>query len=215
MKRYRSALWFVMLFALFYPSVAAAHPIKGVGDFYAGTLHPLTAFEFLLPWIALALFAGQQRRSAALWTLCIFPLALILGAVSALAVRPAAWVSSANLVMIPLLGLAVALSLPCPTAVPVGLATVLGLLHGLANGTEITASISPWRFIPGLATAGILVLSYGIGLVRSLKKPWTRMAVRVVGSWIAAAGILVCAFQLAAATQPERHESKAKVATVR
>ena len=68
------------------PSVAAAHPIKGVGDFYAGMLHPLTALEFLLPWIAVALFAGQQGRKAALLTLGIFPVALMSGAGLALIV---------------------------------------------------------------------------------------------------------------------------------
>jgi hypothetical protein len=35
-----------------------------------------------------------------------------------------------------------------------------------------------------------------IGLVRSVKKPWTRIAVRVAGSWITAAGIMVCASKL-------------------
>ena len=178
------------------PSVAAAHPIKGVDDFYAGMLHPLTALEFLLPWIALALFAGQQGRRAALLTLGMFPLALMSGAVLALIVPLPAWVPEINLALIPLLGLAVALALSCPSTVTVLLVTVVGLLHGLANGSEITAAMSPWRFIPGLAAVAILVLTYGIGLVRSLEKPWTRIAVRVAGSWIAATGIMVCAFKL-------------------
>jgi urease accessory protein len=185
-----------LLFALVIPTVADAHPIKGVGDFYAGMLHPLTALDFLLPWIALALFAGQQGRRAALLTLGIFPLALISGAVLALVVPLPAWVPEFNLVMIPVLGLAVALALSFPKTVFVLLVTVVGLLHGLANGSEITATMSPWRFIPGLAAVALLVLAYGIGLVRSLEKPWTRIAVRVAGSWIAAAGIMVCAFKL-------------------
>lgn len=185
-----------LLITLLIPSVADAHPIKGVGDFYAGMLHPLTALEFLLPWIALALFAGQQGRKAALLTLGIFPLALMSGAVLALIVPLPAWVPEINLALIPLLGLGVALALSCPSIVTALLVTVVGLLHGLANGSEITAAMSPWRFIPGLAAVAILVLTYGIGLVRSLEKPWTGIAVRVAGSWIAAAGIMVCAFKL-------------------
>jgi urease accessory protein len=185
-----------LVIALLIPTVASAHPIKGVGDFYAGMLHPLTALEFLLPWIALGLFAGQQRRKTALLTLGIFPLALMSGAVLGLIEPLPAWVSEINLAMIPLLGLAVALARSFPTTVTVLLVTVVGLLHGLANGCEITAAMSPWRFIPGLAAVAILVLTYGIGLVRSLEKPWTRIAVRVAGSWIAAAGIMVCAFKL-------------------
>lgn len=185
----------VLLIALLLPSVTAAHPIKGVGDFYAGMLHPVTALEFLLPWIALALFAGQQGRKAALLTLGIFPLALVSGALAALLVQPPAWIAGINLVVIPVLGVAVALAFTCPVGVTILLVAVVGLLHGLANGAEVTAAMSPWRFIPGLATVAILVLAYGIGLVRSLQKPWTRIAVRVAGSWIAAAGILVCALK--------------------
>jgi urease accessory protein len=185
-----------LLVLLLVPSVTAAHPIKGVGDFYAGMLHPLTALEFILPWIALALFAGQQGRKGALLTLGIFPLALVSGAVLAVFVQAPAWIAGVNLVVIPILGLAVASAFTCPAALTIFLASFVGLLHGLANGSEITASMSAWRLIPGLAAAAILILTYGIGLVRSLEKPWTRIAVRVAGSWIAAAGIMVCAFKL-------------------
>ncbi len=185
-----------LLIILLVPSVAVAHPIKGVGDFYAGMLHPLTALEFLLSWIALALFAGQQGRKAALMTLGIFPIALVSGAGLALIVQAPAWLPGVNLVVIPLLGLAVALAFSCPSTVTILLVAIVGSLHGLANGSEITTSMSAWRFIPGLAVAAIVNLTYGIGLVRSLHKPWTRIAVRVVGSWIAAIGIMVCAFKL-------------------
>jgi urease accessory protein len=183
------------LIALLSPAAASAHPIKGVGDFYAGMLHPLTALEFLLPWTALSLFAGQQGRKEALLALGIFPSALVLGASLGTVVQSPAWLPTINLAIIPILGLAVALAITCPSTVVVILVAVVGLLHGLANGSEITAPTSPWRFIPGLAAVAILVLAYGIGLVRSLEKPWSRIAVRVAGSWIAAVGIMVCAFK--------------------
>jgi urease accessory protein len=195
-KKIALASGLTLLIVLLVAPAAAAHPIKGVGDFYAGMLHPLTVLEFLLPSIALALFAGQQGRKAALLTLGIFPLALASGAVLALIVPLPIWVAAVNLAIIPLLGLAVASGFSCPSAVTALLVTGVGLLHGLANGAEVTGPMSPSRFIPGLAAAATLVLAYGIGLVRSLEKTWTRVAVRVVGSWIAAAGIMVCAFKL-------------------
>jgi urease accessory protein len=166
-----SGLTFLVI--LLVPSVASAHPIKGVGDFYAGMLHPVTALEFLLPWIALALFAGQQGRKKALLTLIIFPLALISGAVLALSIQTPTWIAAINLALIPILGLAVASAVACPVALTITLVTAIGLLHGLANGSEIVASMSAWRFIPGMAVAAILILTYGIGVVRSLEKPWT------------------------------------------
>jgi len=195
-KKTVGAAALTLLVILLMPSAASAHPIKGVGDFYAGMLHPLTALEFLLAWIALALFAGQQARKTALLTLIIFPLALISGASLALFIQTPTWIAAINLAVIPILGLAVALGVACPVALTIILVTAIGLLHGLANGSEISSSMSAWCFIPGMAVAAIFTLSYGIGVVRSLEKPWTRIAVRVAGSWIAAAGIMACAFKL-------------------
>jgi urease accessory protein len=195
MKQFASASGQALLIALLLPAVAGAHPIKGVGDFYAGMLHPLSALEFVLPWIALALFAGQQGRKTALLTLGIFPIALMSGAALALTMQIPPWAAALNLAMIPLLGLAVAFAYSWPSPLTVALLVVAGLLHGLANGGEITAAMSACRFILGLGCAAILVLAYGIGFVRSLNQPWTQIAVRVAGSWIAAAGIMVCAFK--------------------
>jgi urease accessory protein len=194
-KRIASSAGLALLILLCLPAAVAAHPMKGVGDFYSGMLHPLTALEFLLSWIALALFAGQQGRKAALLTLAIFPFALVLGASLGTVLPSPAWLPVMNLVLIPILGLAVVLAISFPSAAIASLVAVVGLLHGLANGAEITP-VSHWRFIPGLATIAVLVLAYGIGLVRSLHKPWTRIAVRVAGSWIAAAGMMVCALKL-------------------
>jgi hydrogenase/urease accessory protein HupE len=195
-KKIASPAGLALLILLCLPVAVAAHPIKGVGDFYSGMLHPLTALEFLLSWIALALFAGQQGRKTALLALAIFPSALVLGAILGTVVASPAWLPAMNLVLIPILGLAVVLAISFPTPATVILVALVGLLHGLANGAEITAPVSPWRFIPGLAIIAVLVLAYGIGLVRSAKKPWTRIAVRVAGSWITAAGIMVCALKL-------------------
>jgi urease accessory protein len=194
-KRIASRSSIVLLAVLLLPAIAAAHPIKGVGDFYAGMLHPLTALDLLLPWIALALFAGQQGKKGALLVLNIFPAAILLGAVLALGFHQPVWLSDANLAIIPLLGLAVALAFRCPGSLIVVFSATVGLLQGLANGVEITGEISPWRFIPGLATVAVLLVAYGVGIVRSLEKPWTRIAVRVAGSWIAAIGIMICAFK--------------------
>jgi urease accessory protein len=185
----------VLLAVVLLPAIADAHPIKGVGDFYAGMLHPLTALDFLLPWIALALFAGQQKRNGALLTLVVFPVAIILGAVLALLISQPSWLTGASLAIIPLLGFSVALAFSCPDSLVVVLAVVVGVIQGLANGAEITASVSPWRFIPGLGTVAVLVIAYGIGVLRSLEKPWARVAVRVAGSWIGAIGIMICAFK--------------------
>jgi len=170
---------------------AAAHPMPGVGDFYAGMLHPLTAIEFLLPMIALSLLAGQQNRTSAITVLVAFPLSLAIGAVLGIPAHLpsiAAWI---NLGSMAALGLLVAAARPLPPSVAASLSTLLGITIGLANGAELGGQVSAWRFIPGLALSGLLLVTYGIGCVRRLSAPWMRIGFRVIGSWIAATGVMV------------------------
>jgi hydrogenase/urease accessory protein HupE len=144
--------------------------MKGVGDFYSGMLHPLTALEFLLSWVALAMFAGQQGRKTALLTLAIFPIRACIRrklrhsrAIARLAARDESG-SHPN---------------------PGSRGSARDFLSKFGN-----CDLGSPRRTPAW------VLAYGIGLVRSVKKPWTRIAVRVAGSWITAAGIMVCAVKL-------------------
>jgi urease accessory protein len=173
------------------PAVASAHPMQGVGDFYAGMLHPVTTMEFLLPIIALSLLAGQQARTSAIAMLVTFPVSLAIGAVIANPIHLPPVVSSIDLGLLAALGLLVAAAVPLPPAAAAALTTLLGLTIGLANGAELGSQVSPYRFVPGLALAGLMLVTYGIGCVRRLNAPWMRIGFRVVGSWIAAIGILV------------------------
>ena len=175
---------------LIFPSSALAHPMKGVGDFYAGMLHPMTSVECVLPIIALSLLAGQQNRRTAIAMLLSFPIASALAALLALVLPVSPFVAVINTSAMAVLGILVALNRSLPE-ISVILSAVLGLTVGWANGGELTPDTSAYRFIPGLAVVGLLLISYGIGLVRSLDMPWAKTAVRVTGSWIAAIGILV------------------------
>jgi urease accessory protein len=165
--------------------------MPGVGDFYAGMLHPLTTIEFLLPMIALSLLAGQQSRTSAIAILITFPLNLGIGAVLGISIHMPALFSWINLGSMVALGLLVAAARPLPSSVAAGLSTLLGITIGLANRAELGGQVSPWRFVPGLALAGLLLVTYGIGCVRRLSAPWMRIGFRVMGSWIAATGVMV------------------------
>jgi hydrogenase/urease accessory protein HupE len=175
---------------LFLPALAAAHPIPGVGDFYSGMLHPLLSLEQIVPLIALSLLAGQQERATAIGILSIFPAALIGGACAGLAVPPPSFLPLANIGSMVLLGLLVALSRRFPKTPLFVAAAVFGFVQGLSLGTDITPD-EAWRFIPGAGLTALVVIAYGVGLVRRLKAPWGHVAVRVAGSWIAAIGTMV------------------------
>jgi urease accessory protein len=184
-----------VLLALFSASALAHATAKGVNDFQAGLLHPLTALENVLPFLALGLLVGQHgaRTKNAL---PVFWTALILGAVLAMWLPAVPHVDLINVSSMLVLGILVASALPLPPLVYLGLVVLFGLSHGYANGVEIAPPVRAYLFIPGVAL-GALVLN-GLGLViteyatRS-KIGWMSIAVRVAGSWIAAIGLLVLA----------------------
>lgn len=180
-----------VLFVLLVPSVAFAHPMKGVGDFYAGMLHPIMTVETILPLVALSLLAGQQQRETAIKILAAFPASIALGTLLIFVSPVPGRALTLELVITALTGILIALARMLPSIVPIGVGVVLGLSIGWANASEITKDVSAARFVAGLVVAGLLMTAYGIGVVRRLKPGWTQIAVRVAGSWMAAIGMLV------------------------
>lgn len=174
-----------------WPTTVAAHPMTGVGDFYAGMLHPVMAIEFVLPLTALSLLAGQQRRERAIAMLTTIPIALAVGAVLGLVVPIPSGVAWVNLGLMVVLGVLVAAAPTLPFVVAIGVTALPGAFIGWANGAELGVETSAYRFIPGLTLSGFMLVTYGIGSVRRLQAPWMRIGFRVVGSWIAAVGVLV------------------------
>jgi hypothetical protein len=78
-----------------------------------------------------------------------------------------------------------------PFSVLGGAALLLGLSHGVENTVDISPSIAMHLFVPGVVVAGIAMVAIFAAIAVSRKVPWQRIAIRVVGSWIAAIGILV------------------------
>jgi urease accessory protein len=165
--------------------------MKGVGDFYAGMLHPVTTIETILPLIGLSLLAGQQNRKTAVKILIAFPAAILFGACLSLLKSVPPPIGIADLVITVVIGLLIAAARPLPSALPISIGVLLGVAIGWANATEMTSEVSAARFIAGLTVAGLLMTTYGIGLVRRFTVEWSQIAVRVVGSWLAGIGILV------------------------
>jgi urease accessory protein len=191
----RAAQAAALCLALLATGAHAHSSVKGVGDFYAGFLHPLTALENVLPFLALGILCGQhgQRAQAAL---PLFWIALMLGATVALWLPGLPAADLVNILSALMLGALIAAAFPLPVPVYLALALVFGLSHGYANGSAITPLIKPYLFIPGVGLAGLVVTGYGVIMtdyVLRRKVGWMTIAVRVAGSWIAAIGLLVLA----------------------
>jgi hydrogenase/urease accessory protein HupE len=73
---------------------------------------------------------------------------------------------------------------------------VVGVLHGWLNGTSLAQVQREAVGLAGIASAAFVVVAIAAALVVSLRVPWTRIAVRVAGSWVAAIGLLLLGWTL-------------------
>ena len=67
---------------------------------------------------------------------------------------------------------------------------VMGFVHSVLNGVALKESDGILGLIGIMATLFVIVAIVSAFIV-SLKKPWTRIVVRVAGSWVAAIGMLM------------------------
>ena len=183
--------WLSLLLMIGVPSAHAHLMNTGLGPFYDGLTHLFVTPEDLLPVIALALFAGLCGPQSGRAVLFILPVAWLAGAlVGASSDTPVTLPVTTAIVTIAF-GVLVAADRPLPLRLVVGCAVVLGLLHGSLNGTDLGQQRALGLSIAGVAVALFVIVSLLAGQVTSLRLAWTRIVVRVAGSWIAATGLLM------------------------
>jgi urease accessory protein len=173
------------------PSPASAHlNSTGMGPMYDGLLHFFLSPEDIVPVVALALLAGlrgpEYGRRALLLLPAIWFVGCFLGTMFQWAVSwPVAAISF--LVFGGLVAANAQLSLRMMTV----LAGSLGLVHGWMNGAGVPWSLSLVGAYAGLVAGVFVVVALVSAFVIKLRPPWTRIAVRVAGSWIVATGLLL------------------------
>lgn len=65
------------------------------------------------------------------------------------------------------------------------------MLHGWVNGADMAREARDPIALVGVAGTIFVLTALSSGQVVSLTAPWSRIAVRVAGSWIAAIGLLM------------------------
>lgn len=178
---------------------AEAHIIASrLGDFYAGAVHPLTALEDVVLWLALGILAGLQAPGRARWLSVVFPAALVAGLGAGLAWKVSSVPVLDAVLMVVLGALAAALArLPAPVLCAV--AALVGLARGVANASGVGPATNVWLFVGGFALAGYVVVTLATGLATAFRlgAPWRTVALRTGGSWIAAIGLMAGGYALA------------------
>ena len=181
------------------PSAAHAHLVNTrLGDFYGGVLHPLTAFEEVLPWLALAALAAFQGAARARWLVVVFPLSLFAGCALSQLLPTPSFVPAVAVALIAVTGLSVAAAVRLPLPVLLGLAAIMGFVHGLQNGQAMTATTDQLLFMLGVTAIGYGVMTIATGAAIAFLRGvggWRPIALRASGSWVAAVGIMVLGLQ--------------------
>lgn len=170
---------------------AQAHLVDtGFGAYYDGLAHVALTPADLLVVLGLALLAGQRGAGVARTVLFILPLAWLAGGFVGAGWPSMALPAVATTLSFALAGALVALEVRIRRAAVAGLAASLGLVHGLVNGGTMEPGGASALALAGAVTAVFVLTTVVSAEVTRLTAGWTRTAVRVLGSWIAAAGLL-------------------------
>jgi hypothetical protein len=187
----RAVLRLAALLALV-PGVASAHLVStGFGPVTDGAWHFVLSPEQFLPMAAFALLAGLRGPVHARRVMFTLPVAWLIAVLAAIPL-PVGWaavvMAGAFLLTGGLLAADIKLS---PTAIAV-FAVLLGAVSGGAYGAEdgslLTALGATFTIFVLMALVSSAVLSLRVG--------WGVIAVRVLGSWTAATGLLLAGWML-------------------
>jgi len=169
----------------------------GLGPFYDGLVHFFTTPEDVLPVLGLSLLSGLRGPRGGRSALFALPAAWLAGALIGRLFSPHwIWpVASAALTVV--LGILAAADRPLPPAAIATLALALGLWNGSWNGIELARARAPiFGNAIGAACAVFMVVALVAALAAAVRAPWARIAVRVGGSWIGAAGLFMLGWAL-------------------
>lgn len=192
----RRAAWLVAAVA-FTAEPALAHGNMAIGEFYSGALQSLLHFDALLPLLALALWAAQLGEPS-LWHIPLACLAAgVLGSAAATAGFALPGATAAGSFLMLALGLLVAANLRVAAPAAIAIAAVVGLQHGYAGTLgEEAAARRPLLYAVGLLAGTGLLLLHIENIAMRARAFWMQIGMRVIGSWIAAIGLLISMLSL-------------------
>lgn len=179
------------------PQYAHAHLVTtGVGPFYDGMVHFFVSIEEVLPVLALALAGGLRGPRVGRWMMAVLPIAWLVGGLAGLTAPMATPPALATTVLLLIPGVLLASDFELPYAAVIVLAALCGLSAGFLNGGAMAAAGLGTLGIVGATTATFLVATFSAALAVSLRSGWTRIVIRVAGSWLAALGMLALGWTL-------------------
>ena len=165
---------------------------SGLGPFYDGLLHLLSSPDDLVPVVALSLLAGLRGARLSRLVVCLLPASWFIASLAGMAAtgvqeNPPLGTALSFI----LLGGLVLTDARVPPWLMLFLTIVLGAIHGWFNGSGMGGSVTGVVALLGVAATVFVCCALVAAPVSHISVNWQRIAVRVLGSWIAAAGLLL------------------------
>lgn len=174
-----------------------AHLVQtGFGGFYDGLAHWALSPRDLMVVLAVALLAGLSGEAAARRAVILLPVSWLIGGLIGFHLDGLGEMLLATTLTMGAGGFLVAINRILPATAFAGFAIILGAVHGLANGSVMLEEGRERLALLGVVTAVAFVTLIASATVHALTQPTARIIVRVAGSWIAAAALLMLGWQL-------------------
>ncbi|MGF1547541.1 MAG: HupE/UreJ family protein [Thiotrichales bacterium] len=172
---------------------AAAHSLaETLGTVVGGLLQNVVHIEYLFAIIALALLAARSDGLRLVVAGAVFAVAAALGFALARVAPAVAGSGAVDFAQLLVLGVLVALGWRLPPMLALAALTLSALALGLSNGWNAPRH-EFLEFAAAWLLGAVLAFVAVVAGARRLRAAWTMIAVRVVGSWIAAIGLLMAA----------------------
>ncbi|MFK4658254.1 urease accessory protein [Bradyrhizobium japonicum] len=183
-------------------STAEAHIVAArLGDFYMGVVHPLTDLQDVVLWTATGVLAGTLGAAKGRWLIAVFPLGLLVG-LSLGQVFSTTSTQLSDAAMMLAIGLLLAAAAQVPTFMLCAIAFAVAVIRGAANSADLGPETDRLLFAAGLACVGYGAITLAMALTAVFTNSdgvasWRTVAVRALGGWIAAIGLMMASLVLA------------------
>ncbi|MGB2627286.1 MAG: HupE/UreJ family protein [Candidatus Acidiferrum sp.] len=195
---------------LLLPVASLAHlSSTGLGPFYDGLTHFWRSPEEFIPALALAFLAGLRGPRAGRYTLFILPGAWFVGGLAGFALPKADHSTPVVCFSFLMLGALVAVDAQLRPVFVAGIASAFGLVFGYFDGVGMSFGSLGILGLLGSVSSLFVLVALAAALVASLQFPWMRIVVRVAGSWIVAAGLLLIGWAFHTNNHDPRAQSSA------
>lgn len=177
---------------------ANAHLVStDLGPFYDGAAHPLVSPQDMLTILGLSILAAYGGAISGRRLVVSLTLAWAAGVCVGFAVvdGPLEFPIATSSVIL-LLGILGLFKLLVPSGVLISVSAFIGLARGVMNGSAARSADGQWLSVLGIVLGVFVLGALLTGGSKWLDDRRTAVVLRVIGSWIAAIGLLMLGWEL-------------------